>query len=358
MKNNKIITTIFFNVLVLLTIVFIYMLLFPKRSYIKEKLENSLDTLIEKTFEQNIVNMKIASETYFENNNQNKITLQELIDNNLSAELIDGSGHACSNASYVEKTEEKMTIYLECEDKTDTREIKLKEQEEKLLCIYQYKKELPAFYTKWSEWSDWQIEEITKSELVNVETKIEKDFVGTKTITDIKQTSENAKINTRLICPKGYEEYNSKCKQTIKLNQIKAYISHSCPEGYKINGTRCYKNENIVEATKKYFCPINRNNVEYELQGTMCQAYRVFYQDATKTETYYTCSSGYKLNGNKCYKDVQYEYDIDEYKETTYYRYQTRIKENAKYDVKWSHKDDEKLLSDEYTIVGKVTCEF
>lgn len=353
MEDNKIIRIVLFNALVILTIVFIYLLLFPKQSYISKKLTADSNLLEQETFEENINNLKIAAETYFENNDKNKVTLKELIEKNLSAPLLDKLGNSCNTESYAEKQEEKMIIHLDCNEKSDTIEI----SKEKLLCIYQYKKELPETYTDWNEWSKWQQEKVEKTELVNVETKIEKESNGTKIITDTKEISENATEYKKNICPNGYEVEGSKCVKKTKLNEIKAYIDYTCPQGYSKNGLNCHKDGTSIPATKKYFCPDNQLYIKYELQGDKCSSYRTIYSDFTGTETHYKCKDGYKLKDNKCYKTIEYEHEVEDYKETTYYRYQTRKKQPSKYDIKWGKQNDKNLINDKYNIVGKVTCE-
>ena len=347
---------VLFNALVFLTIVFIYMIFFPKKSYVQTKLDKELNPLIEETFSQNINSLKIAGETYFEKNGNKKITLKELKEKNLIVELKDSTGNTCSDSSYVEKTGDKITVKLECKEKTD--EITVYNNQEKFLCIYQYEKRIDASYTNWSEWSAWSTNEVKKDELTNVETKIEKELDGTEIISKTKEVTQNAEENTKYYCPEGYDVYNGKCKKKEKNSTINASLSLECPEGYSRTQTICQKGNNKKEATKKYYCPSNRDNIEFELSGDKCNAFTVKYVEVLKQEKYYTCPNGYRIKDKSCYKSEEYKEEQNKYKEVKYYRYQTRKKENEKIDIKWSTDNDKELLKEKYNKVGKVTCEF
>ena len=328
---------VLFNALVFLTIIFIYMIFFPKKSYIQKKIDIELNPLIEETFNQNINSLKIAGETYFEKNNNSKITLKELKDKNLLAELKDSQGNICSDSSYVEKTSSKMTVKLECKEKTDEVVIY---NHEKFLCIYQYEKKINASYTDWSAWSEWSTKEIKK-------------IVSKK-----KEVTTKAQENTKYYCPEGYDVYNGKCKKKEKNSTINASLSLECPEGYSRTWTTCQKGNIQKEATKKYYCPSNNGNIEFELSGDKCNAYSVKYTEVLKQEKYYTCPNGYKIKDNICYKTEEYKEEQNKYKEVKYYRYQTRKKEKEKIDIKWSTDNDKELLNNKYNKVGTVTCEF
>lgn len=357
MKNTSVIRTILFNILVILTILFIYFMFFPKKSYVSEKLNNVTKPQSEEIFNQNMNSMKIASTKYFEENDNEKVTLEELIDNNLLVELKDENGNSCDNKnSYSEKTDDKMSIYLKCSDNEKTLEID--KSSKKSICIYQYEKTIPQGYTEWSDWSDWQLEEVQESELINVEEKVEQELDGTRTVTKSKEKSIDATRNNRITCPEGYSEQNSKCVKKSKLNTITASISYKCPEGYTKNSTTCYKNGNTVSAEKQYYCPTNKTNLEYELSGSNCNVYNVSSTNPTGNEIYYTCPNGYSLSNSKCYTKEYYEDEEENYKDVTYYRFQTREKNNEKKVIKWSTVNDDKLISDEYNMTEEIFCGF
>lgn len=368
-KNSTLIRNILFNTLVILTIVLIYLLFFPKKSYVESKLSDELNPMIEEIFNQNIKSMEIAANNYFsEFNEDTKITLKQLIEKKLLVDLKDSTGNICnSDKSYVENKEDKIYIYLNCNEKEGTTEIAKENTPDqnnnanndgKLLCLYEYTKKLPNTYTEWSEFSEWSTEEKISNELTNVETKTEQVMDGTKTVTETKQVSIEATKKTRLSCPSGYTESNGKCKKETKSNTITASISYTCPSGYSKTGTKCYKNGSTINATKKYYCPSNKEFIRFELSNDKCNVINIRYTNTSDTEEYYACPNGYKLSGTKCYTNKTVEKEVENYKEVTYYRYQTRKKNEAKYDIKWSSINDNTLLDSEYNMSRKIFCEF
>lgn len=324
MNDSRKIRTILFNILVILTLVFIYIFFFPKKSYVKSKVENGLNDIVDNTFNQNMESMRISGNEYFSSRANGTVTLEELINNGLSAELKDSKGESCSTSSYIEKDDKKMKIHLECNDKTDEKIISLTNG--KFLCIYQYEKNIEEGYTDWSAWSEWQKDKVEANDLTNVETEVRKELEGKKTEQRTRQ--ETTPATTRPACPEGTTPINDKCK-------ILKYVSEQ-----NANGN----------------CPGNTNRIEYIKEGNKCKKYEVYYVEQSNKPA--SCPQGYTLSGNICYKTVYYEEQVDNYVDVTYYRYQTRIKTDAKTDIKWSIKDDQELLNQSYNMVGKITCEF
>lgn len=359
MKDSSKIRTIIFNVLVVLTLLFIYMLFFPKKSYLSKKLNKELNSTVEKTFNQNVNAIKIAGEEHFKNNDNSKVTVKELIDENLLAELKDSNGNVCNNESYIEKQEDKTIIYLECDDKKE--KITLKDEKfdidlnEDNDCLYKYQKDLSE-YSNWSDWSEWSKDPVEANELINVETKTEKEVSGTKDVKDSRTIKIDANRNTNYSCPNGYTLDGTKCKKMVENKSISASVSYSCPAGYGRNGSDCYKNGNKVPATKTYFCPTVNGNVITKLEGSICRVYTIYDTKDASSSTYYTCNKGYTLKGNACYKTEEYTKQVEDYIDVIYYRYQTREKINEKFDIKWSTKDDLNLLEEGYTIVEEISC--
>ncbi len=324
MSDSRKLRTIIFNILVILTLVFIYVFFFPKKSYVKKKIDNGLNDIVDSTFNQNIESMRISGNEYFSSRENGTVTLEELINNGLSAELKDSKGESCSTSSYIEKDDKKMIIHLECNDKTDEKIISL--TNDKFLCIYQYEKNIEGGYTDWSAWSEWQKEQVEANELTNVETETRREHEG--------KTKE----------------------QRTRQETTPATSKPACSEGTPVNG-KCkilkYAGDQSVSNGR---CPSNTNKYEYVREGNICKKYEIYYTNQSNTAL--TCPSGYTLSGSTCYKTVYYEEEIDNYVDVTYYRYQTRTKTNAKTDIKWSVKDDQELLSKSYTMVGKISCEF
>ena len=237
MKNSNLIRMILFNILIVITIVIIFLLFFPKKSYIETKLTNDQDEVLV----SNIKNIKIAAENYFENNEQKNTTLKELIDNNLINEVKDKDNNTCDVNSKIENLDEKIKISLKCNN--ELKEITVLKEE--LVCIYEYEKEIDS-YSEWSEWSNWEEAKIEKDELTNVEEKIEKKEDGKTTVTEYNEISINATLNGGITCPSGYSEYEGRCKKINTSTNITASISYSCPSGYTRNGLYCYSNGNSI----------------------------------------------------------------------------------------------------------------
>lgn len=354
-KNSSLIRTIIFNILLILTLVFIYLLFFPKKSYVKTKLENKISPKVEETYNTNINNMKIASDAYFENNNVNKVTLEELVSNNLITQLKDSNDEFCSLNSYVEQDDEKTTIRLICPDNEGTVEIPKNKENN---CVYEYKKEISEGYTEWSDWSEWSLEKKESNDLTNVETKTEKEEDGTEIVNDSNQINIDAYWNQTSACPDGYYEEGDRCKRKEMKNSISASVKYTCPDGYRRSGTNCYNGNRSTTAKKIYYCPSDQSNIEFVLDGSSCQTYAITYTNKNASNGYYSCPDGYNLSGSTCYKYETSTHEQTKYKETTYYRYQTREKTASKIDVIWSYKDNQELLDKEYNMSEEPKCDF
>lgn len=269
---------ILLNTLIILSITMIYMLLFPKKSYIQKKIDNKF--------------------------NNPDITQNE---------------------------------------------IKTENENNKLLCIYEYIKN-ESEYSDWSNWSEWQLDEITENENIKVETKIEKQPY--QEITE-KITSDII-LKKEITCPNGYINENNNCKKKIAKTQIKASIKYTCPNGYNKKNDKCYKESNVISAQKKYYCPSNTNYEEFEINDDMCILYMITYINPLKTSEIKTCKAGYNIENNKC---VQYKKIKVGGEERTYYRYQKREIIEKKH-IKWSNLNDQNLLDLSYKLNKEITCNF
>ena len=353
MEDSSKARTFLFNILLILTLLFIYLLFFPKNSYIKAKYE-SLDPKAEETFNSNINNMKIASTKYFIDKKESKVTLEELINNNLVTELKDSNDELCSKDSYVEKKEDGLLINLECNDKKEKKEVKF-DNKEGSNCIYEYKKETIG-YTEWSKWSDWQKEEIKKDDFTNVEKKTESEPDGKETVEKTKEYSIEATYNETSVCPSGYTEANGSCKYVTTGNSFDASVLYTCPTGYYREGTKCY-GSNTINAAVHYYCPANNGNIEFQLSGTKCNTVYTNYTSKKEKQVYYTCPNGYTLSGDRCYAYETYNEEVEKTKDVKYYRYQKREKKESTYEIIWSTKDNQELISKEYNMSRVIICE-
>ena len=360
-KNSSFIRLVLFNVLVILTIVFIYILFFPKHSYVKERLDNELNPLIDEVYNQNMTSLTIAGESYFENHEDGKVTVSDLYGENLLVDLRDSNGDSCDSvASYVVKNDSSMTMVLECPDKKGRKIVQLQDdsnsQPDVQICMYQYEKKVPALYGEWSDWSDWSTNSVSESDVVHVETKVVKEQSGSSTVTDTKTESIDATYHSNLSCDSGYELVDKRCRKRTRVSITKASFENVCPSGYTMKNGACYNGNIKASMTVRYYCPQNSSDYEYELSGDKCYSYKITYKGVID-KSYYTCPSDYKLSGSKCLKDVSYERTVPDYKSVTYYRYQTREKGFESVDVKWSVPDDRSLLDDGYNVISKTGCE-
>lgn len=345
---------IIFNILVILTIVLIFLLFFPKKSYIAEKL--NVNPEVEETFKNNINSLKIASINYLEKNEKETVSLQELIDKNLLVELKDSNGNTCSNKSYAKKEDNKIIVNLKCSDKED--EITEYLQKNYLLCLYEYRKDTEKGYTDWSEWSEWSTDKKEKNDLTNVEEKIEQEPDGKEFVTKTREVYVDAFKNKKISCPSGYKEENGSCKTKTEINSISPSIAYSCPEGYRRSGVNCYSDYETIQATRSYFCPSSQGSVEFELVGEECKSYRISYISGNDNGNYYSCPEGYELSDTKCLATEEYEEEVQKYKDVKYYRYQTREETEKNFDIIWSSKDNKDLLNKSYNMIREISCDF
>ena len=162
----------------------------------------------------------------------------------------------------------------------------------------------------------------------------------------------NRSKKTTYSCPSGYGLGGTKCykgSMTTKNATANTKTTYSCPSGYTLNGTKCKKTTTATKnatANKKttYSCPSG-----YTLNGTKCSKKTTDTKTATKNEKLtYSCSNkDYTLNGDKCTKTV------DVYTKYTYYRYQEKKFISGTRDIKWStSKTDSTLLKQGYVLTG------
>ncbi len=74
-----------------------------------------------------------------------------------------------------------------------------------------------------------------------------------------------------------------------EVESTSSYTYYTCPSGYNLNGTKCSKKTSTIIG---YTCPSG-----YNLNGKKCER-------EVKYVSGYTCPTDYKLSGTKCYKDT------------------------------------------------------
>lgn len=262
-------------------------------------INNSLNTLKDNIFYENILKMKEAGKEYFtiERLPQNvgdvkSITLREMYDKKLLLELKDKNGNACSaENSYVrvEKfdKEYQMKVYLECgEEKnyitvimgcydycsTTICERKDNNNNNNNNTIinnnhieYEYKKTTGGYWTDFGSWSEWSKIGINKTNYRDVETKT---------------------VN---------EQYTY--DKTVTSNQYASFIT-SCPNGYAktSDGTKCYKVDSTTQTTNPV-CPATYNG--YTLVSR--NGFECSYASTSTSTTNPVCPTKY---GNGTYTSI------------------------------------------------------
>lgn len=288
---------IFIKVALLILVIILIIWLIPNK--------NS-NLLYDAIFNNNIQTMKEAARNYYTIDKlplnvgeTSKLTLQEMLDKHMLLEFRDKDNKTCSTTdSYVQVT------------KTSEKEYVLKVQ---LSCGKQvdYILDTIGCYDVCVDGNCTTIIEPTENE-------IEYEF---------KQPVTNG-----YTCPSGYTLNGTKCykngSQSINAtisykneqkieNAIKndsgSYVVYAdpltkngnlkCPTGYTSNGTNCVKNYNatILSSSGQFTCDNG-----YTLSGTKCfKSYAATYNSGSAT---YTCPSGYTRSGTTCYKSYTASY--------------------------------------------------
>lgn len=260
-QNNRkgtgsLVVTLLGRLVLILVFVLILLLLFPTKK--------SLNPLYQSLFRDNLNSMKEAAETYYTNErlpqkleDSTRMTLREMLDKNLILPFVDKNNKECDlDNSYVEITK-RSTEY----------ELKVK-----LIC---------------SEDEAFIIEHLGCTD------KCANGACNATTETTVVKTLE----------------YEFKKNQTQKQ-----LTSYTCPNGYTLDGSTCYKNvtsEKVIDATpqydsttsttdkvctttKKYECPTGWDLNE---EAKTCS------KDATYSSTdstTYSCPNGGSLSGTSC----------------------------------------------------------
>ncbi len=119
------------GLLLVMALVFLLLLVLPTKSSIRDAINDGLNPLLDKLFQENIDTMKDAAIAYYttdrlpkKEGDTEKLTLGEMLEMKLLLEIKDKNGDMCdTNASYVEITkndkEYKMKINLKCGDEED-----------------------------------------------------------------------------------------------------------------------------------------------------------------------------------------------------------------------------------------------
>lgn len=298
------------KIIFLIIFVLILMWFFPNNNVNSDNNINNKDksvlekynfgVLFDKIFKDNLNEMKYAAKSYFTKERmpaageEKTLTLQEMYDMNLLLPLIDKNDKACSSEkSLVKVTKEgqeyRMKITLSCgeETKTITEVIGCYDFCEDGSCKGQIATKLQYQFLREVERTTYSC---PKGYTLKGKYCYTSEFGGrieaTEIISKDKVTYEDAKKNTG-----SHKVYTD-------ITKVEGNPTYSCPEGYKLNGTKCEKIEYSEPTTESgYSCPEG-----YEKNGNYC--YKSNVTSATPNYSY-TCPSGYTLNGTKCSKVIK-----------------------------------------------------
>ena len=311
-----------------------------------------------KVFNQNIATMKESSESYYKSNklpenigDKDKITLEEMIDNNLLMEFTDKNGNFCDEKnSYAQVTKTKENVYqlkvlLSCDDNTDylvknlTIENNKIDNKENKNQTSEDNKEVQANEDN----NEKSVDEINKEtnnvdyvdEKVQNEPKTETVYEKKKVYSYTTQYEFRKLLeaeSSKYTCPDGYSLLGDKCFKSIIESEIDATatyyddeeivtdplekveddtkeyvdpiedtadITYTCPSGYIKTGTgedtKCYKIDTVAKNSSNATptCPDG-----YSISGNTC----VKVNKATSIAANKKCPDGYSVSGSSCVK--------------------------------------------------------
>ena len=267
--------------------------------------------LYDKIFNDNIQTMKEAARNYYTIDKlpvnvgeSTKLTLQEMLDKHMLLEFRDKNNNTCSTTeSYVQVT------------KTGDKEYVLKVQ---LSCGKQVDYILDTIgcydicvddecttIVEPSEPTDNEIEYEFKQPVtggINYTCPSGYTLSGTKCYKNGSQ-SINATINYKNEQKVENAIKNDGGSYLVYADPLTKVGNLKCPTGYTPNGDRCVKNYNatILSSSGQFTCPSG-----YTLSGTRCfKSYSATYNSGSIT---YTCPSGYTRSGTTCYKSYTASY--------------------------------------------------
>lgn len=290
---------IFIKVALLILIIILIIWLIPNKSN---------NPLYDKIFNDNIQTMKEAARNYYTIDKlplnvgeTSKLTLQEMLDKHMLLEFRDKNNNFCSTTeSYVQVT------------KTGDKEYVLKVQ---LSCGKQV---------------DYILDTIGCYDIC-VDGECTTIIDPSEPDSEIEYEFKQPTTNNSYTCPSGYTLSGTKCykgSQSINAtinykneqkiesalkNESGSYLVYAnpltkngdlkCPTGYTPNGNNCIKNYNatIISSSGKFTCPSG-----YTQSGTKCfKSYKATYNAGSVS---YTCPSGYTRSGTTCYKSYTASY--------------------------------------------------
>ena len=258
-NSGFIFKNILLKLLFIVVIIFLIVWLFPTKNYVKNLIDQKLNTSKEIVFNNNINNMKDAAKSYFTSDRlpskegeSKTITLKEMIEKKLLVDFKDSNGKKCDyESSYATATKNKsnynLKVNLACKDKSDyinsyiddasevyskkkladnsnkqtTNEENKQEEknqqtaEPKSGNECEYVKTSSGYWSNYGAWSNWTTNKINSSNSRQVETKQDKVQTGTILEQDgtYKHTqnpkkvtiTKNGKQTILYVCPSDFD---------------------------------------------------------------------------------------------------------------------------------------------------------
>lgn len=416
----------FLTILLVLLFVFLMLWLFPTKWDVKD-LQSTYDlerlaVLYDEIFANNVARMKDAAIGYFTNERMpqkigesKKLTLQEMYDLHLVLKMKDKNGDPCdTKKSYVEMTkydeEYRLKVNLSCGDQEDYIIVYLgcydycdgiceKRFEDTPVSnpepmpeptpdtpvqvvkkyMYEYKLVIED-KTTCDDWTKWSKDEVTATDLIKVETKVETEVVdykttqvqvGTKTETVVTgQTTEKYIVDylTELVIVDTKQiqvgTTTEEVTEKVQVGTVEQYVG--IESGSKVpsgTSTEIYK---VISTDKSSSCSYCEDETIYTWEiWSIEPVYDVV--TTTKTVPVYKTVNVYDEKTTPIYDyrwvDVTEEVTTPIYKDVkvpvygdvTYYRSQTCTFIKGSTDLEWSYSNlDSALIGKGYKLTGNV----
>lgn len=277
------------KIMLILLVIFIIIWLFPTKDYVSNLINQKLGTSTEQVFNNNVNTMKNAALSYYtgsrlpqKNGDTAKLTLKEMLDENLLIEFTDSKGKKCNTKeSYVEitknKEDYKMKVNLVCSDKeayivsyiglydycadgvcekkklTETEDSK---EPQPTANECKYAKTSGGYYTNYGNWSNWTSNKINKTNTRDVQTKTEKVQTGTTTVktgtTTSKSNPKKITYSNGAVVYECSSQYDNAGRYTSPKYCIKTTDKYEQKAVYKMQTYYRYRDRKYVSGTTDY----------------------------------------------------------------------------------------------------------
>ena len=237
--------SVLMKILLIVLLLFILMILFPTKGFITNHFnKNSADS--NDNFNTNMIAMATAGSGYYNKSRlpkntgeQEKITLEEMINQKMITKFTDEKGVACSaKKSYVEVTREEeeytMKVNLSCSDKTDYMLLHMDLEGSQFPSTStercQFVKNLDEAWT-YGEWSSWGTERIVEDSTKQVESYTKTVQSGTRDVTREEEESAPARKyvfngkDVYYVCANKYDNSGTYRTPVTCVRKITVYSS-------------------------------------------------------------------------------------------------------------------------------------